>query len=170
MAHPRGSRSLSSRLKSRRGLEGIKLAVLHEQCTQETLGQPAALSAAIQSLPITLSATRPLDETISTALGSLGGELGVRAEAARPVSLELDAFFFSQHTPYRVIRHAQRQRQRAAIPAGHALWRRQLKLRQDSVAQPNAVLGWLARPGFITKSSQAALSEPVEATAQAYSV
>ena len=69
VAHPRGSRSLSSHLKSRLGLDGIKMAILHELCPKNTLQQPAALAAAMQALPITLVATRPIDEAISSAGG-----------------------------------------------------------------------------------------------------
>ena len=69
VAHPRGSRSLSSHLKSRLGLDGIKMAILHERLSKEAMHQPATLAAAIKALPIVLSATRPLDEAISTAGG-----------------------------------------------------------------------------------------------------
>jgi uncharacterized flavoprotein (TIGR03862 family) len=69
VAHPRGSRSLSSHLKSRLGLDGIKMAILHELLPKEAMHQPAALAAALQALPITVVATRPIDEAISTAGG-----------------------------------------------------------------------------------------------------
>ena len=67
--HPRGSRSLSSHLKSRLGLDGIKSAVLHELLDKATLANAEALAAAIKALPIELRATRPMDEAISTAGG-----------------------------------------------------------------------------------------------------
>ncbi|APW38388.1 NAD(FAD)-utilizing dehydrogenase [Rhodoferax koreense] len=67
--HPRGSRSLSSHLKSRLGLDGIKLGVLHERLGKEAMNDPATLAAAIKALPIHLVATRPIDEAISTAGG-----------------------------------------------------------------------------------------------------
>ncbi|MDD0814180.1 TIGR03862 family flavoprotein [Curvibacter sp. HBC28] len=67
--HPRGSRSLSSHLKGRLGLEGIKMAVLNELLSREALADPATLAAAIKALPITVVATRPLDEAISSAGG-----------------------------------------------------------------------------------------------------
>ena len=67
--HPRGSRSLSSHLKSRLGLDGIKMAVLHECLTKAQLHDPIALSAAIKALPMTLVAPRPIDEAISSAGG-----------------------------------------------------------------------------------------------------
>ena len=69
--HPRGTRSLSSHLKSRLHLEGIKMAILHELLTKAQINDPVQLAAAIKSLPIQLVATRPLDEAISTAGGVL---------------------------------------------------------------------------------------------------
>lgn len=69
VAHPRGSRSLASHLKSRLGLEGIKLALLHELLPKPDLHQTGKLAAAIKALPVTLSAPRPIDEAISTAGG-----------------------------------------------------------------------------------------------------
>ena len=71
VSHPRGARSLSGHLKSRLRIDGIKFALLHELLPKELLGQPAALARAIKALPITLHATRPLDEAISTAGGVL---------------------------------------------------------------------------------------------------
>ncbi len=67
--HPRGSRSLGSHLKSRLGLDGIKSAILYEQLGKEGVNDPVALARAIKALPITVVATRPLDEAISTAGG-----------------------------------------------------------------------------------------------------
>jgi uncharacterized flavoprotein (TIGR03862 family) len=69
--HPRGSRSLSSHLKSRLKLEGIKAAVLHELLTKEQMNDPIVLASAIKHLPVTLVAARPIDESISTAGGVL---------------------------------------------------------------------------------------------------
>ncbi len=69
VAHPRGSRSLSSHLKSRLGLDGIKMALLHEVLDKDALQQPERLAAAIKAAPLTLSAARPVDEAISTAGG-----------------------------------------------------------------------------------------------------
>ncbi len=68
-AHPRGSRSLSSHLKSRLGLEGIKTAILHELCAKDAMAQPERLAAAIKALPLRLIAARPIDEAISSAGG-----------------------------------------------------------------------------------------------------
>jgi len=73
----RGPRSLSTHLKSRLGLQGLKMALLHELLTPEQLNDPHGLALALQALPITLSAARPMDEAISTAGG-------VRFEALDP--------------------------------------------------------------------------------------
>ena len=67
--HPRGSRSLSSHLKSRLGLDGIKSALLHELLDKTALADANALATAIKALPVSLRATRPIDEAISTAGG-----------------------------------------------------------------------------------------------------
>jgi hypothetical protein len=81
-AHPRGSRSLASHLKSRLGLGGIKLALLHELVPKADLHEPAKLAAAIKALPLTVAAARPIDEAISTAGGvrfdALDGKLMLR--------------------------------------------------------------------------------------------
>jgi len=69
--HPRGTRSLSSHLKSRLHIEGIKAGILHELLSKEAFANPVQLAAAIKALPITLTAARPIDEAISTAGGVL---------------------------------------------------------------------------------------------------
>jgi uncharacterized flavoprotein (TIGR03862 family) len=71
VSHPRGSRSLSSHLKSRLNLDGIKAAMLHEVLDKAVMNDPAQLAAAIKALPIQLQAARPLDEAISSAGGVL---------------------------------------------------------------------------------------------------
>ena len=71
VSHPRGSRSLSSHLKSRLNLDGIKAAILHELLDKTTINDPAQLASAIKALPITLQAMRPIDEAISSAGGVL---------------------------------------------------------------------------------------------------
>ena len=83
--HPRGSRSLSSHLKSRLNLQAVHLALLHEVLSKDALNDPVQLAQAIQHLPITVVATRPLDEAISSAGG-------VKLEA-------LDDTLMSRHTP-----------------------------------------------------------------------
>jgi hypothetical protein len=67
--HPRGSRSMSSHLQSRANLKGVKVGLLRELLAREDFNLPEKLAEAIKSLPLTLVATRPLDEAISTAGG-----------------------------------------------------------------------------------------------------
>ena len=67
--HPRGTRSLSSHLKSRLGLDGIKMGILYEQLGKDGVADLPKLAAAIKALPITVIAARPIDEAISTAGG-----------------------------------------------------------------------------------------------------
>jgi uncharacterized flavoprotein (TIGR03862 family) len=84
VARPRGCRSLSTHLKSRLHLDGVKAALLRELLPAQTFGDPAALAAAIKSLPVTLVAARPVSEAISTAGGvrfeSMSDELMLRAQ------------------------------------------------------------------------------------------
>jgi uncharacterized flavoprotein (TIGR03862 family) len=75
VSHPRGTRSLSTHLKSRLHIDGIKAALLHELLSKEQMHDPGQLAAALKALPITLQATRPLDEAISTAGGVLFEEM-----------------------------------------------------------------------------------------------
>ena len=83
VAWPRGSRSLSSHLKSRLGLDGAKMGLLFELCTPEILARPEALAASIKALPVPLRRTRPVAEAISTAGGvalqALGPDLMLSA-------------------------------------------------------------------------------------------
>ncbi|CAN5402523.1 TIGR03862 family flavoprotein [soil metagenome] len=67
--HPRGARSLSSHLKSRLGLEGIKAGVLHEMLPREAMLDADTLASTIKAVPIRLVAPRPIDEAISSAGG-----------------------------------------------------------------------------------------------------
>lgn len=69
VTHPRGSRSLSSHLQSRLGIAGVKTALLHEVLGKERFADLPILAATIKALPITVHATRPLAEAISTAGG-----------------------------------------------------------------------------------------------------
>ena len=82
-SHPRGPRSLSTHLKSRLGLHGLKMALLHELLTPQQLADPAQLARAIKALPLPLARSRPVDEAISTAGGvrfeALDGQLMLRA-------------------------------------------------------------------------------------------
>lgn len=69
LSRPRGSKSISSHLKSRIGITGVKAGLLHEFIPAAEFQQPAKLAAAIKSLPIPLIAPRPLAEAISSAGG-----------------------------------------------------------------------------------------------------
>jgi uncharacterized flavoprotein (TIGR03862 family) len=69
VAHPRGSRSLSSHLQSRAGITGVKAGLLREVLGRDDYADPQRLAAAIKSLPLTLIAPRPIDEAISSAGG-----------------------------------------------------------------------------------------------------
>ena len=67
--HPRGSRSLSSHLKSRLNLDGIKAAMLYELLGKDAIADPVRLAAGIKALPVRVVAARPIDEAISSAGG-----------------------------------------------------------------------------------------------------
>ena len=69
LARPRGARSLASHLQSRLRLKGVKLGLLHECLSAETMVDPQRLGAAIKCLPLRLVAPRPLNEAISSAGG-----------------------------------------------------------------------------------------------------
>jgi uncharacterized flavoprotein (TIGR03862 family) len=83
LRRPRGSRSLATHLKSRLGIVGLKLALLHEVLGAEGMAHPDRLAAGLKALPLVLAAARPLDEAISTAGGvawsSLDDRLMLRA-------------------------------------------------------------------------------------------
>ncbi|WP_374316821.1 TIGR03862 family flavoprotein [Aquabacterium sp.] len=66
---PRGTRSLSTHLKSRLGIQGLKMTLLYELLDTTQLNDPVQLAQALKALPVTLTATRPIDEAISTAGG-----------------------------------------------------------------------------------------------------
>jgi hypothetical protein len=70
----RGTRSLSTHLKSRLGLDGVKMGLLHERLTRQEMQDGPTLARAIKHLPIALRAPRPIDEAISSA-----GGVGARA-------------------------------------------------------------------------------------------
>jgi uncharacterized flavoprotein (TIGR03862 family) len=89
--HPRGSRSLVSHLKSRLKLDGIKVALLYEILGKDAMNDVATLSASIKALPITLKATRPIDEAISSAGGvtfeAMNATLMLQANAKLPAGV-----------------------------------------------------------------------------------
>jgi uncharacterized flavoprotein (TIGR03862 family) len=69
VCRPRGSKSLSSHLKSRLGIDGVKMGLIHELCSAEQLANPQALAMAIKALKLHLKQPRPVAEAISTAGG-----------------------------------------------------------------------------------------------------
>ena len=69
VAHPRGPRSLSTHLKTRLHLSGVKAALLWEIVPKELQADPARFAAMIKALPIRVTAARPIDKAISTAGG-----------------------------------------------------------------------------------------------------
>jgi uncharacterized flavoprotein (TIGR03862 family) len=69
LAHPRGSRSFATHLKTRLKLDGVKAGLLYETLPRDALADPLRVAAQIKSLPITVRAARPIDEAISSAGG-----------------------------------------------------------------------------------------------------
>lgn len=69
LAKPRRGQSLASVLRKRAGLDPLKIALLHECLTADTLAEPSRLAHGIKSVPVELGATQPLDEAISSAGG-----------------------------------------------------------------------------------------------------
>ena len=80
--HPRGARSLSSHLKSRLGIEGVKAGLLHELLTRDEMLDADKLIATIKAVPLKLVAPRPIDEAISSAGGVRFDALDARLMAS----------------------------------------------------------------------------------------
>lgn len=72
---PREKNSLSNFLRKQLNLSPVKLALLRELTTKSTVENPELLALAIKKLSLTLSATRPIDEAISSAGGVAAKEL-----------------------------------------------------------------------------------------------
>ena len=66
---PRGTRSLSTHLKSRLHLQGVKMGLLHELLSPAQMNDADVLAGFIKALPLVVAAPRPIDEAISTAGG-----------------------------------------------------------------------------------------------------
>jgi uncharacterized flavoprotein (TIGR03862 family) len=83
IAHPRGSRSMSSHLQSRVGIAGVKAGLLRECTPAEAFADPMRLGSAIKALPLRLTAARRIEEAISSAGGvafeSLDEQLMIRS-------------------------------------------------------------------------------------------
>jgi uncharacterized flavoprotein (TIGR03862 family) len=69
LSKPRGSRSLSSYVEKTIGIKGVKMGLLYEVLSKDDFVNIEKLASFIKQLPITLIATRPLDEAISSAGG-----------------------------------------------------------------------------------------------------
>ena len=69
VSRARGTRSMSSHLRTRLGLQGVRAALLRERLSLEVFNDPQKLAFGIKNLPIVLHACRPIDEAISTAGG-----------------------------------------------------------------------------------------------------
>jgi len=90
--HPRGSRSLSSHLKSRLNLDGIKAAMLYEVLGKEAMADPVKLAAGIKALPVRVLAARPIDEAISSAGGVKFEALDAHLRITAPEGLQPPVF------------------------------------------------------------------------------
>ena len=66
---PQGKRSFGEYLRRSIGLKGLRASLLRECCQAPDQLSPEALAARLKSLPLTVSAARPIDEAISTAGG-----------------------------------------------------------------------------------------------------
>ena len=69
VTRPRGARSWPTHLKSRLGLDGVKLALLYEVLPKNAWHDEQAVARTISALPITVTAPRPIEEAISSAGG-----------------------------------------------------------------------------------------------------
>lgn len=69
LARPRGKASMATHLRKATGLDGVKAGLVRECLGEAIRADPARLAAALKSLPLTVSATRPIAEAISTAGG-----------------------------------------------------------------------------------------------------
>jgi uncharacterized flavoprotein (TIGR03862 family) len=68
LSKPRGSRSMASHLEKTVGMKGVKAGLLREFVPKDEFTE-SRLAFYIKNLPVTLIATRPLDEAISSAGG-----------------------------------------------------------------------------------------------------
>ncbi|HWS77251.1 MAG TPA: TIGR03862 family flavoprotein [Thermomonas sp.] len=66
---PRNGRSLGEHLRRQAGIDGAKVALLHEVLDKAPLQDMARVAATLKRLPLRLLRTRPMAETISTAGG-----------------------------------------------------------------------------------------------------
>ncbi|MCP5329098.1 MAG: TIGR03862 family flavoprotein [Sinobacteraceae bacterium] len=78
VSKPRGSKSLSSHLKAKLGIAGLRAALVRELLPRETMQDSWRLAMALKALPLRLCAARPLAEAISTAGGVSRAALDAR--------------------------------------------------------------------------------------------
>lgn len=69
LSRPRGSRSMANHLEKSINIKGVKAGLLREFVAREDFSSVQALAHFIKNLPVKLTATRPLDEAISSAGG-----------------------------------------------------------------------------------------------------
>ncbi len=69
LGKPRGKRSRSEHLRRATGLDGAKIALLHEVLPRDAFDDADRVAAAIKALPLVLRSARPVAEAISTAGG-----------------------------------------------------------------------------------------------------
>ena len=85
LSRPRGKRTLATHLTRCAGVAGVKAGLLREVVSKDVLADSARLASAIKSIPLTLTAPRPLAEAISTAGGvsfeALDNRLMLRARS-----------------------------------------------------------------------------------------
>ncbi len=85
LSKPRGKRTLATHLTRCAGVGGVKAGLLREVVSKDVLMDSTRLASAIKSIPLTLTAPRPLAEAISTAGGvsfeALDNRLMLRARS-----------------------------------------------------------------------------------------
>jgi uncharacterized flavoprotein (TIGR03862 family) len=69
LSKPRGSRTMASHLEKTVNIKGVKAGLLREFVSKEDFSSMERLAGFVKRLPIPLIATRPLDESISSAGG-----------------------------------------------------------------------------------------------------
>ncbi len=69
LSESRGKRSLSNHLQNKAGIDGVKAGLLRDIASSADLNDSPRLATLIKALPLRLTATRPLDEAISSAGG-----------------------------------------------------------------------------------------------------
>jgi uncharacterized flavoprotein (TIGR03862 family) len=69
LARARGKASLSTHLRKRAGIDGVRAALVRELCTAEEIADDKKLAEKLKALPLKLLRPRPIAEVISTAGG-----------------------------------------------------------------------------------------------------